>query len=248
MSGVSDSISPEQDPYLLTSRHEILHLFRRMLDNGLLIQMKGRQHTTSTVTTLLDIDAKADRLLVDCAPQALINQALLDDGKASFEVLVEQVKVQFMGDPLVQGAFEGRSALAMPLPASVRRIQRRNSYRVQVPVSNPATCTLAIRPTPMTLALHDISSTGLALLLPRPELELSVGTMLHSCTLFLPDVGRMEANLQVVREEERELPNGKRVRHIGATFVDLRGNNQNLVQNYIFGLERQMIARKRGLG
>lgn len=248
MSGVPDSISPEQDPYLLTSRHEILHLFRRMLDNGLLIQMKGRQLTTSTVTTLLDIDPKAELLVVDCAPQALINQALLDDGKASFEVLVDQVKVQFVGEPLLSATFEGRAALTLPLPATVRRIQRRGSYRVQVPVSNPATCTLAMRPTPMTLALYDISSTGLALLMTRPELELSVGSVLHSCTLFLPDIGRMEANLQIVREEERELPNGKRVRHVGATFIDLRGNGQNLVQNYIFGLERQMIARKRGLG
>ncbi len=248
MSGVSDHSSPEQDPYLLTSRHEILHLFRRMLDKGLLIQMKGRRYTVSAVTTLLDIDAKADRLVVDSAPQAAINQALLGEGRISFEVLVEQVKVQFVGEPLQAVTYEGRPALSMPVPASVRRIQRRGNYRVQVPVANPATCTLAQRPTPLTLALHDISASGLALLLPQPEVKLPVGAMLRDATLLLPGVGRMQADLQVVREEEHELANGKRVRHVGATFVGLRGSGQNLLQSYIFGLERQMIARKRGLG
>jgi len=248
MSGVSDPPSSEQDPFLLTSRHEILHLFRRMQDNGLLIQMKGRLHTISTVTTLLDIDARAGRLVVDCAPVASINQGFLDDGKANFEVLVEQVKVQFVGKPLQAAQFEGRPALALPLPESVRRIQRRGSYRVQVPVSNPAMCTLAMRPTPLTLALHDLSASGLALLLSRPEIHLPIGSMLRNATLTLPGVGRMQADLQVVREEEHELANGKRVRHVGAAFVGLAGGEQNLLQNYIFGLERQMIARKRGLG
>jgi len=248
MPGASNLLPPDQDPYLLSSRHEIVHLFRRMLEGGLLMQMKGRLHTTSTVTTLLHIDLKAEALIVDCAPQALINQALIDDGKASFEVLVDQVKVQFSGAPLQTTLFEGRPALMMPLPSTVRRIQRRGSYRVQVPVSNPATCTLALRPTAITLALHDISASGLALLLARPDIELSVGSILHGCTLFLPDVGRLSTNVQIVRQEERELPNGKRVRHVGGAFVDLRGSGESLLQSYIFSLERQMIARKRGLG
>lgn len=247
MTGVSDRISPEQDPYLLSSRHEIVRLFRRMLDNGLLIQMQGRLHTISVVTTLLDIDQKADLLIVDAAPQATMNQALLDAGRASFDVMVDQVKVQFIGEPLKGIVFEGRPALAMPIPPSIRRIQRRGSFRVQVPISNPATCTLVLRPTPITVALHDISSTGVALANPQSELDLQIGMFLRDCTLLLPETGRLRVNLQVVREQELELANGKRVRHVGAAFVDLRGPEETSVQNYIFGLERMMIARKRGL-
>jgi c-di-GMP-binding flagellar brake protein YcgR len=252
MSGATDTpaletAALETDPYLLTARLEILRLFRSMQENGLLIQMQGRLETSSALTTLLKIDDQADVLILDAAPRDQVNQALVNDGKVKFEVWVDQVKVKFVGGPVQLVMFDGRPALSLPLPASVRRIQQRGSFRAQVPVVNPATCVVPLVSRNLTLTLHDISATGLAMLMPALEAELAVGTVLRDCTLDLPDIGRIQVDLQIKREVVRQHPSGKRVRQIGAAFVEPSGNGQRRVQNYISRLERQRLARKRGL-
>lgn len=237
----------EHDPHRIDSRYEMLRLLRRMLDDRLLIQMQGPHPHISVVTTLLDIDLDTEHLVIDCATHESINQQFLEGGHADFETSIDHVKVQFSTDQITATYFEGKPALSIALPEHIRRIQRREYFRVPVPVSNPATCALMLSKPPVVFDLYDISVGGVALLDKQRHINFRVGMMLHDCTLYLPDVGTLTVTLQVTRERELLLPSGTPIRHVGAAFVGLHGAAQNLVQNYTSRLERQLIARERGL-
>lgn len=244
---MSTSPATEHDPHRIGSRYEMLRLLRRMLDDGLLIQMQGPHPQISVVTTMLDIDLDAEHLIVDCASHDAINQQFLDAGTADFETSIDHVKVQFSTDQITSTYFEGKPALCLALPEFMRRIQRREFFRVPVPVTNPATCALMLTQPPVVFDLYDISVGGVALLDKNRRINFRVGMMLHDCTLHLPDIGTITATLQVTRERELLLPSGTPIRHIGAAFVNLQGAAENLVQTYTTRLERQLIAKERGL-
>lgn len=244
---MSISTVTEHDPHRISSRYEMLRLLRRMLDDGLLIQMQGPHPHISVVTTLMDIDLDAEHLIIDCASHDAINQQFLEAGTADFETSIDQVKVQFSTDHITATYFEGKPALSIDLPEFIRRIQRREFFRVPVPVSNPATCALMLSHPPIVFDLYDISVGGVALLDKNRQVNFRLGMLLHDCTLHLPDVGTITVTLQITRERELLLPSGTPIRHIGAAFVGLQGVAENQVQTYTTRLERQLIAKERGL-
>src|SRR5699024_10981172 len=93
---------------------------------------------------------------------------------------------------------DGRQALQFPFPHALRRIQRRDHFRVDIPVSAPLWCQVpASEKTTETLRVKDISAGGLALFDPETLVDAGVGSRLEACTLELPDIGTITFTLTV---------------------------------------------------
>jgi c-di-GMP-binding flagellar brake protein YcgR len=203
------------------------------------------------VTTILDMDADAGTLLLDCSIDPAQNQRILAAKRIRFETTLDKIRIVFVTEHIESGLYEGRPALRCAIPATLVRLQRREYYRMETPVASPVRVGI-----PLLLegggalesfTVSDISVGGLAILDNKLLLTNSLGQKLTGCSLGLPD-GVVTTTLIVRNAIELTLLNGKHSRRIGCEFFDLSRGSLANVQRYITKLERERNARVAGLG
>ena len=240
-----------QSPYQVESRREILALLRGFKEKGQLISMIISNGGEAFITSVLAIDDTNNQLIVDSAPDNMANQRVIESPTVFFDGLLDKISIQFSSSKLQKTQFEGRPALQLPIPNSVIRLQRRENYRINTPVSTPIRCLIPVE-TDGTLerakfSLVDISCGGVALLDDRRLLDMTVGKVYDDCEVDLPTIGVIETQLEIRNSQELTLLNGKTTRRVGCAFKNLSNRTLTTVQRYIMKLERERNARLTGI-
>lgn len=235
------------DPYRIDSLQEVDKILLQLLHQGVLLRMHNGNANHSVITTLIDLDFEHDTILIDSAAQQTINEQLLDSETAYFEAILDSVTIKFQVSALYATTFEGRPALAGPLPAFLHRIQRRENFRIQPTFDNTPQCTLVLNEQSYCLDIYDISSSGIALVDPDKVLTKHVTEIIPNCELILPQIGTVTVDLRLVRSQTQNLGSGKKISLIGCAFFKPEANQQIRIQNFIMAQERLQIARERGL-
>ena len=170
----------------------------------------------------------------------------------SFEGLLDKIGIQFSSSKLELIDFENRPALQFVIPANLIRLQRREYYRINTPLSTPIKVSLPLEMDDkvdiLKLSLVDISCGGIAILDEKKVLDCSIGTTIEHCKLDLPGIGLVEVVLQIRNHQELVLLNGKSNRRIGCQFINLSNAVLSNIQRYIMKLERERNAKLTGIG
>lgn len=239
-------------PYRVRSRREIVGLLRAMVQRNHLVWMHSTDNADSAVTSVLFVDEANDTVIIDCAPSAITNQRILESDEISFETALDNIRILFFASHAESCVYEDRPALKIPIPEILIRLQRRESYRVPVPVSNQARCAIpipdetgAIEKT-VILPLYNISAGGLALLDDSLQIDPAFNTLYENCRIELPG-SPIVVTLQFRNSHQLSLASRKQIRHLGFQFVDLPNAVLAAIQRYITKLEREQNARKTGL-
>lgn len=235
------------DPFRIDSIQEIDQILLQILEQGVLLRMHAGNSNQAAITTLVHIDFDTETLVIDSAAQPAINQQLIEKGQAFFQATLNQVAIEFSVQPISATSHDGLPALVGPIPAFLRRLQRRDSFRVQPPLNPPATCTLNTKTSPLTFPIFDISAGGISFLDEDSVLNASKGHIYADSKLQLPGVGTVTVDLQVVRQQPHVLASGKKMDRYGCAFFQLKPAEQIRIQSYINQEERLQIARERGL-
>lgn len=238
------------DPYRIDAITEIDQILLDIIKQGALVRMHAGDSNHAVITTLVSIDFDKEQLIIDSAAQELINRQLIAAGTAHLSTQINQVSIEFQVGPISAGSYEGRPALITPIPDYLRRIQRRDSFRVQPVSSNAATLTVTLNEESITLKVFDISAGGLSLLDEQSLLapyDVQKGTILKDCLLTLPGVGDLTIDLRIVRLHNQTMASGKQLTRYGGAFFQLEARDEIKVQNFINQEERLRIARERGL-
>ncbi len=240
-------MNDEDDQFLLTSRLEIQSLLRSIEEKKALLRMHVADRTVAIITTILEVDPAGSTFIVDDSADEGFNRRISDAEKVLFETNLDKVRIQFSVQKITACLQDGRPALRAPFPESIRRVQRREYYRVEVPVTEPAWCTI---PMPegksIKLEIKDISAGGISVLDKSHLLDTSEEMLYKDCRLELPDAGTVVANLQIKRSRQETLSNDKKVHMLGCRFHDLSNPMHFTVQQYIGKLERKLNAKRRG--
>src|SRR5690606_7581089 len=150
--------------------------------------------------------------------------------------------------PALRGGTPGRS---MAWPAPLRRVRRREFFRVDIPASNPAYCLIESDALPSGSArfrIADISAGGLQLVdHDKLLVDLPVGTIFEECTLELPDADELDVGLRVLRSTHLTQDNGKPQHQVACRYFNLPDSRQITIQQYIGTLERAVLARRWGM-
>jgi c-di-GMP-binding flagellar brake protein YcgR len=239
--------------YEVTSRREIVALLKSIGEKKQLIRMLVQGEADVSVTSILDIDADAGLVVLDCAVSNAQNQRALAARQISFETTLDKIRILFAADALQTFAYQGSPAFSMPIPDSLIRLQRREYYRMPTPVSNPVR---ALIPLPAELGgalqafpLADISCGGIAILDNKLQLgETTIGSQFENVKIELPEIGTVVTGLQIRNSMNITLLNNKTNRRLGCEFVGISRGNMANVQKYITKLERERNARIAGLG
>ena len=243
-----DSARPSYDPYRIDSIQEVDQLLGQLLDQGVLLRMHAGNSNQSVITTLLDLDFDNDTIIIDSAAQQTLNTQLVHAKHAYFEATLNNVPIEFQVQPLSLVSHQGRPALAGPIPDWLRRIQRRENFRIKPTIENTAQCVVRLEDTEKSFDLYDISSSGMALLVDEDLILSSQNkTTFTDAVLVLPHIGEIALEFKIVRQQTQALASGKKLQLVGCSFYNLTSRQQLQIQNYINNEQRLQIARDRGL-
>ncbi|HEX8988908.1 MAG TPA: flagellar brake protein [Rhodocyclaceae bacterium] len=239
----------EYERFLLRNPKEILAILRRLRDDVSLITAFFDAGREMLLTSLLDVDEQ--KIILDIGADPGTNRKALDADKLHCVASHEKVRIQFDLGRLTQVGFEGGPAFAAVLPSAVLRLQRRDFFRLTLPVARPLKCLI-----PQTAAegntealeanIVDISGGGVALAVPK-GMTFERDAEFPECRIELPEVGTIVMNLRVRNVFEVELRSGVRVVRAGCAYVNPSGAMLAMIQRYIMKVERERKARESGL-
>ncbi|MAL01283.1 MAG: flagellar brake protein [Alcaligenaceae bacterium] len=244
-----DDIDPA-DPYTLTAPLEIQSVLRNIKLSKSLVHVYVLGQDASAITTVLDVDSKENRLIVDSFNDPTVTQQVQRARKLVAQATLDRIHVKFVCPPLAPCEFEGKPALQAAMPAALSYLQRRDAYRIETPVVNPVMCTITLSEDTKTrkvrLPLADISIGGIGLYDEQQLPEHSIGTIYEDCQIVLPEVGNLTVALRIQHVTDQTLTNGKTRLRLGCAFVNPSNSAINMVQRYVGRLERELLAKKRG--
>jgi c-di-GMP-binding flagellar brake protein YcgR len=236
--------------FLLHAKSEITFVLKSLIEHVCQITAFFNEGQDLLLTTLVAVDD--DGLVLDFGASMETNRKALAAEKLFCVASLEKVRVQFLLRGLKQITYGGHPAFRAALPVDLLRLQRREFFRLTMPVARPLKCKI---PLPMEeggedvvidVNVVDISGGGLAIALPD-GVEFENGVELPNCRIELPEVGTLKTTLKVRNQFEITLRSGGRVRRAGCEFIALGGPMLTLVQRYIIKMERERKARETGM-
>lgn len=246
---------PNADPYAdllarctLHSRAEILFQLRAIQKRKLLVNLDVQNTRQIVVTSVLAVNEVKNTVILDSARGDALNQNLLSGEGAEFIAQLDGVSISFATGPVTLCTYDKLPALKITVPKSMIRLQRREHFRVVLPIAKPVRCMVpaAIDAHPDTVATHivDISCGGVALADVGGYLSTETGTLLENCRLLLPDQDAVFTTLEIRNSAQIRRPNGSFQTRLGCRFVDLPAEAANRLRRFVTEIER---ARRNGL-
>jgi len=233
--------------FLLHGRSEVIFLLRELCGTGDRISLYFNDGRDSLPTQILAVED--DSIVLDRSGDPAINQRALVADRLFAVTRHNKVRVQFTLSRLFETRHQDVAAFRSTLPESVLRLQRREFYRLALPVAESLKCRIPLDDgkEALTANIIDISGGGLAVMVPPQGMLLSEGMEFSNCRIDLPEVGMVAVRLEVRTLFELTMPSGVQVHRAGCQFVDLPGNMLTLVQRYVIKTERDRKARTTGL-
>jgi flagellar brake protein len=239
-----------QNLYQVDSHREIVAILRAIGEKRQLVRMIINRGTEVVLTTVLSIDDET--VIIDCARDPAINKVIADAEQLSFETSLDKISVSFAAKFVEPCIYEGSPAFQFDVPSNLTRLQRREFYRINTPLTNPLRCAI---PMPEDIgggiygvSLVDISCGGIAILDDKKVLDKTIGRDYYNCKLDLTGIGTIVTTLQIRNSQDMTLLNGKTTRRLGCQFINLPNSMLNTVQRYIMKLERERNSKVTGLG
>lgn len=235
-------------PFAVHSRVEILFLLRAIQQRKLLVNLDLPDSRHIIVTSLIAIDEAHNALILDSARGDALNQELMSGTSAEFISHLDGVSISFATGSVSLCDYEKLPALRIALPRSLIRLQRREHFRVQLPILSAANCivppALPTETEPITAHIVDIGCGGVALAETSGRLGTETGRTLPDCRLMLPGTDMIVTSLEVRNSAQIRLQNGAFQTRLGCKFIGLPNDMATMLQRFVMDMER---ARRNSL-
>lgn len=232
--------SRDLDRFMIISRVEILAMLRQLVDSSNLITCYFDRHAGFVVTTLLAVNPEFEELVLGMPSDADAMRRLLAADELVFVTFVGQIKVQFRAKKADSTLHHEKPAFRVRLPRDLLRLQRRDFFRVNSLLTQPAVCLVpypmvqAGKEAPTTyekLKVLNLSVGGVAVLTHPDRLALRIGQTLRDCYLDLPGIGQVAISLTVKHLDA--VPKNPAARCCGCEIVLMPPQARMMLQRYI---------------
>lgn len=236
------------EAFLLRGRRQIRRLLQELTNNHSLISVHLLPGDLSFLSAIVTLSKDEDWIFLDASPNETIHRRCLQAERLLCVTQLDRIRIQFRLSNIKEIPYKGYPTLAAPVPDEILRLQRRDSFRLQVPLSHKLKCILPARETDddlnktqTTVPVIDISAGGLSMEIPYNKTAPVVGDLINGCYLKLFE-NLVSVNLEVRNHSRRVLTNGKEVLRLGCCFVALPIQTANQIQRYIYQIERELRA------
>ncbi|MDY7578321.1 flagellar brake protein [Herbaspirillum sp. RTI4] len=244
--------TPDTSQYRVHSRKEIVGLLTSMMDRNQLLSLLIKGGSESVITSILELDEDENCIIVDSAPSADLNKSILESNRILFEVLYNNIRINFTADSATEYTYQGRPAFRIEIPESLVRLQRREYFRVNTPISKPLRCTFSIPQDDESVLLvhtqlNNISAGGIGITDDQKLLDTTLGKVFEHCQLELTDNTMVPVMLQIRDCKEVKLASGKTVNRMGCEFKNMSRAVEAAIQRFITKMEREQNAKASGM-
>lgn len=244
-----DPVPDTDERFTLRSRAEIVSVLRSLAKQNAMITVYFDQGRELILTTILEVNPEFQELVLDLGADAHANNLLLQSTRLMVVGHEDRIKVQFTTSLAQATMRDGHPAFRVRIPGALLRLQRRDFYRVQLPMGKPVKAYLqpnADQPEDLIEArLVDLSCGGAAMVLAGPGIATEVGSVYPACSINLPGVGTVSAPVEIGYLRDVALKNGLHERRVGCRFIKLPGAMQSMIQRYINRAERERHLLRR---
>lgn len=232
--------------YGIHTRKEIVFHLRAVQQRKLLVNLDLPNSRQIIVTSVLAVDEAHNALILDSARGDALNRELLSGPGADFVTQLEGVTISFFTGPVTFTEYEKLPALRIALPKALIRLQRREHFRVPMPIAHPVKCLVPPQSEddvePITTHLVDLSCGGVALADIGGRVSADPGRRLADCRIVLPDVAPVVATLEIRNSAQIRLHNGAFQTRLGCQFINLPNEMAAPLQRFVMEIERARRA------
>lgn len=236
--------------YHVHSRLEIAAILRSVMAQNVLVTIFFDEGNTSIITALLEVDAGNDRLFFDRGPDEQQNRKLFQAQRLICVTTLDKVKIQFVCSSPKPATHDTRGAILLPFPDKLLRLQRRDYFRLAMPITNPPQCTLTgidgEQNGGRQLGITDISCGGFSTN-AVPGVPLPDPPARFDCVIELTEGGTLRTLVELRNTFEVTLPNKRKVHRCGYQFINLSAQERILLQRYIMNRQRSLKLRSGGM-
>lgn len=238
--------------FRVPSKKELLHILQQIAEQSTRVALYYGDKHNFILTTLLG--ANNNGMWLDIGPFAPENKNILLSDKITFVSIHQHVKVQFTSDTIQSVVLDGHEVFFMPLPSHILRIQRRNHFRLSIPLSTPIKCTITIRyedpeqadalPRLRKMGVLDISGGGIGLLCNEDDPDMVRGSFFEDCMITLSDATEIKVTLKVCGTFKFTMHNDVVKVCAGCQFISIDNQANVLLQRYITRLQAETIVKQ----
>jgi c-di-GMP-binding flagellar brake protein YcgR len=225
-----------EDRYFLLGRMEILNVLNDLIHRRETVTVYFNGGREFVLTSLLE--ARPEALIFDLGGDAKTNQRLTSSQACVFVARPDGIRVQFSATRANRFSWGGSGAFWVPLPEQLVRMQRRESYRILLPVAKSIKVKLFAED---GLSLgqwptRDLSVGGLGIMVcDGPSFE--PGDTIAKLELTLPKLHLIECSAIVRHVSQAVDFHGTIRQRIGLSFADLPPGRGVSIQRYIVKVE-----------
>ena len=235
-------IAPAES-YTINNEPDIQFILRGIMQAKSLITLYFNQGNSFILTSILAIDPKNKKMILDYGNDEKLNQKVLNTAKITCVTSQAKVKVEFKCNSIKKIQFQDDSAFIVNLPESLIRMQRRDFFRISTPSVKPLICILPLpaeyKSKKAEVVLLDISCGGIAVIDQHPIVSFDPGTIFKNCQISLPEIGTITTDIQVKNTYEVTLHNEVTCKRAGCEFIKPPTKILAMIQRYIVKLEQK---------
>jgi c-di-GMP-binding flagellar brake protein YcgR len=237
----------EENDYLVGNPKEIVSILQTIAQRMSRVALYYNEGNSMVLTMILAADENG--VWIDAASNPLDNRLIERSKRIIFVTSHNQAKVQFIATDVILGTYEDKPAFSLALPRKLLRLQRRDYYRLVTSDTGALSC--IIRPVAdeahiqHEVTVMDISIGGVAIVCEQAGVELHPGMVYEHCRIELPELGTLEATIEVKNTFEITDRNGNVKRRAGCVFVKPDGKTTMLLQRYVAQMQQRMASIRR---
>ncbi|MDH5446390.1 MAG: flagellar brake protein [Gammaproteobacteria bacterium] len=233
------AVIEDDSKFLVFTESEIIQKLRILEKSKCIVTAYFDGGKQTLLTAIVDVLPTKKLVLLDYGPDDSVNHAILNEKHIIFKTSVNGVTVKFDVNKAQKATFKGESVFACQLPKDLLWVQRRDTYRVRVPMGMNAFCILYDGKTSKQYRIHDISVGGVALEDPETNTSFALGNKFEKCEITLPEFGTGQVDLEVRSIFPPPPDQPKSARKIGCLYHNLRSDVDAMIQRFIHSIDNQ---------
>ncbi|MCX7897959.1 MAG: flagellar brake protein [Rhodocyclaceae bacterium] len=240
-----DTVTAEELEHFTTdNRREIIFYLHQLIHDGERVSVIFDEGRESLLTILLALDEEAGLLYFDWGGSETTRRKLLASHHVIFVCAPHGVRNQFVTHAVHTATHQGRPAYVTEIPERYTRLQRREFFRLVLPISRRPEIVLKLKDgQEARFSVTDISIGGLALERPGDlPPDLVPGDVWPNVRLDLRGVGTLTVTLEL-RNQALVERGGKHFSRLGFRFLNLPHALERDLQRFITEVQREERAR-----
>lgn len=226
------------------SPREVAYNLRQLVQAGERVSVMFNEGQESFLTILLDVDEDTGLLYFDWGGTESTVRKFLQSERNFFICTPGGIRNQFVVGKVWEAEVDKRRAFATRLPQSFTRLQRREFFRLTLPMSQRPQCSIrsANHPQALAFSVVDIGIGGVGLEIAQGKLNFVIGETIERVGIPLGTFGRIDVDFKI-RFSAQVTRAGKEITILGCEFVKLSGAQENTLQRFITQIQREIKAR-----